>query len=73
MNDLQEQRKIRLRFTDEGNPVTMLIVLNVLFFILLNFIEITYILGNAELARFQTEVMQWFTLPALPETLFSRA
>ena len=73
MNDLQEQRTTRLRFTDEGNPVTMLIVLNVLFFILLNFIEITYILGNAELSRFQTEVMQWFTLPALPETLFSRA
>ena len=73
MSYLQEQRKIRLRFTDEGNPVTMLIVLNVLFFILLNFIEITYILGNAELSRFQTEVLQWFTLPALPETLFSRA
>jgi len=73
MNDLREQSKIKLRFTDEGNPVTMLIVLNVLVFILLNFIEIMYILGNTELSLFQTEVMQWFTMPAMPETLFSRA
>jgi len=41
----------------------MLIALNLILFVILNFIEIAYLLGNSELYEYQTDVLHHFTMP----------
>ncbi|HMO34014.1 MAG TPA: rhomboid family intramembrane serine protease [Lacibacter sp.] len=72
MSYLQAQRKTGKRFIDDGNPVLMLIFINVFVFILLNFIQITYVLSNAEPGRFEAEVLRWFELPDSLSALLTR-
>lgn len=72
MSYLQAQRSTGKRFIEDGNPVLMLIFINLFFFILLNFIQITYVLINAAPGSFEQEVLRWFILPGAAETLLLR-
>jgi membrane associated rhomboid family serine protease len=59
----QTQQKTQTWLSDD-NPLLMLIVLNVVMFIILNFINIVYVLSNSPAGLFETQIMKWFTLPA---------
>lgn len=50
----------------------MLIVINVVMFIILNFINIVYVLSDSPAGLFETQVMRWFTLPAAPGDLITK-
>jgi len=60
----QAQRKTKTWLGDNENPLLMLIVINVVMFIILNFINIVYVLSDSPAGLFETQVMRWFTLPA---------
>jgi membrane associated rhomboid family serine protease len=72
MNYMQAQRKSKIRFGEEGDALLMLIFINVSVFILLNFIQIVYVLSNMDLSKFESEVVNWVILPASLSTLVSR-
>jgi membrane associated rhomboid family serine protease len=72
MSYLREQQRRRLGFTEDGNAVMGLIVVNVIMFILLNFINIVYVLGDLAPAAFDKDVLRWFTLPGLFDTMMYR-
>lgn len=72
MSYQQVQRKSKIRFGQDGDALMMLIFINVSVFILLNFIQIIYVLSNMEVARFESEILNWVMLPANPETLITR-
>ncbi len=48
---------------NESNPLVMLIALNMILFVILNFIQIAYLLGNSELYEYETDVLHHFTMP----------
>jgi membrane associated rhomboid family serine protease len=55
--------KQRRNLLNESNPLVMLIALNLILFVILNFIQIAYLLGNSELYEYETEVLHHFTMP----------
>lgn len=55
-----------------GNPLVMLIILNVLFFILLNFIKSVYTFTQLQPEAFYRNIYHWFVLSAEPGKLLSR-
>lgn len=55
-----------------GNPLVMLIILNVLFFILLNFIKSIYTFNQLQPEAFFRNIYHWFILAADPITIISR-
>ena len=55
-----------------GNPLVMLIVLQIIFFITLNFIKSIYIFSRLEDAAFYRNIYHWFILPAAPDKLLTR-
>lgn len=55
-----------------GNPLVMLIILQVLFFILLNFIKSVYMFSQLQPEAFNRNIYHWFILPADPMKLLSR-
>ncbi len=55
-----------------GNPLVMLIVLQVIFFILLNFIKSIYTFSSLAEAAFYRHIYHWFILPAEPAKLITR-
>lgn len=60
----QTQKRNTNRFADPGNPLLMLIFVNVIVFIIFKFIDIVYVLSDSSSAQFQAQIMQWFYLPA---------
>ena len=48
---------------NDDNPLVMLIAINLIVFVTLNFIQIAYLLGNTELYEYENEVLRYFTLP----------
>ncbi|MEY4628618.1 MAG: hypothetical protein RLZZ595_944 [Bacteroidota bacterium] len=55
-----------------ANPLVMLIILNVLFFILLNFIKSVYTFTQLQPEAFYRNIYHWFILPADPMKLIGR-
>ena len=72
MNYLEAQRKSKIRFGEDGNALLMLIIINVSVFVLLNFIQIVYVLSNSTQELFVKEVLNWVILPGSPATLLTR-
>src|SRR5689334_14187139 len=60
-----EYKKVKQRFTlgYDGNAITALFVLNVIFFLLLLLIKVAYFFYNEGIHDFQFQVVQWFQLP----------
>jgi membrane associated rhomboid family serine protease len=55
-----------------GNPLVMLIVLQVIFFIILNFIKSIYTFSSLAEAAFLRNIYHWFILPAEMDKLITR-
>lgn len=56
----------------EGNSLTTLLIINIVAFVLLNFVKIVYLLTGDTEAGFTQQVLNWFTLPANPAILATR-
>ena len=56
----------------DGNSLTTLLIINIVAFVLLNFIKIIYLLTGDTEAAFTQQVLNWFTLPANPAILATR-
>lgn len=69
---LQPQQKKNSWLGDTNNPLMMLILINVIVFIIFKFIDIVFVLSNSAPGLFETEVMQWFELPAKLQSLATR-
>lgn len=72
MNILRKEQNRKTLLGDDGNPLLWLIYINVTVFIILGFIRIVYVLGDMDLALFDTEIMHWFSLPADWKLLITR-
>ncbi len=66
MSYYQQRNKTSLSIGQDGNAVTMLIVLNLVVFAILAFIKVIYYFsyGDDGVSAFNKDIFQWVTLPA---------
>lgn len=72
MSVLEQNSRRKLMLGQEGNSLTTLLIINIVAFVILNFIKIVYLLTGDTEAAFMQEVLNWFTLPANPAILATR-
>lgn len=72
MSVLEQNSRKKLLLGQDGNSLTLLIVINAIIFILLNFIRIIYFVNNSTEADFNAQVLTWAAVPAQPETFAGR-
>ncbi len=68
----QSQKRATNQLVDPGNPLLILIIVNVIVFIIFKFIDIVYVLSDSSSIQFQAQIMQWFHLPAKLDVLITR-
>ncbi len=72
MSVLEQNSRRKLMLGQEGNSLTTLLIINIVAFVILNFVKIVYLLTGDTEAVFIQEVLNWFTLPANPAILATR-
>ena len=48
---------------NDENPLVVIVAINLVVFVALNFIQIAYLLGNSELYEYENDVLRYFTMP----------
>lgn len=72
MSVLEQNSRKKMLLGQDGNSLTLLIVINAVIFILLSFVKIIYLVNNSTEAVFTDQVVTWAALPEHPETLVTR-
>jgi membrane associated rhomboid family serine protease len=70
MNTYKTGRKILLG--QDNNALVLLFAVNTLLFVMLNFVKIIYFLSDTPVDFFYRQILNWFTLPAAPDTFLTR-
>lgn len=63
-------RKILLG--QDNNALVMLFAINALVFVLINFVKIVYFLSDIPIEFFYKQILDWFTMPAIPASLLAK-
>src|SRR5687768_12235492 len=63
MSVLQKNSRSKMMLGRDGDALFILIIINVVAFVLLNFVKILYQITNSDLNEFQ-QVLSWFAVPA---------
>lgn len=66
----QNSSRKRVLLGQDGNALVMLIVINVLAYIVLNFVKLLYLFNDSTADVFQAQVLNWMSVPA-PPTVFA--
>ncbi len=56
----------------DNNALVMLFAINTLIFVLINFVKIVYFLSDIPIEFFYKQILDWFTMPAIPATLLAK-
>jgi len=76
MSVMEQNRRNRIRLGQDNNALTWLVMINMVVFVLVNFIKIIYFLSYDSNAIandfFHKQIVDWFTLPGNLEVLASR-
>jgi membrane associated rhomboid family serine protease len=71
MGYYEKEYRSRMHISKDGNPLFMLIAINLVVFVLFSFIKVVYYF-NDSIELYQQQVLNWFTLPADAGKLFLR-
>src|SRR4051812_45258360 len=72
MSLLQQNSRKKILLGQDGNSLVFLIVVNVIVYILLSFINIVYLVNNSTEGVFQAQVLSFFSVPAQPTVFATR-
>jgi membrane associated rhomboid family serine protease len=56
----------------DGNALVQLVIINAVLFAILKFIYVIYVLNSLNPGAYESNVLAWFSLPALPDKLSTR-
>lgn len=68
---MQQNSRRRMMLGQDGDALFLLIIINVVAFVLLNFVKVIYQVTNNDLTEFQ-QVLTWFSIPANANVFASR-
>ena len=63
MSVLQKNRRKSLLLGNDGNTLVVLIAINLIMFVLINFIKISYFLSGAPLENYYRDIIGWIMVP----------
>ncbi len=69
---MEDNYRKRMLLGQDGNALVQLVVINAVLFAILQFIAVIYSLNSIPLARFDTNILSWFVVPANFDKLTSR-
>jgi membrane associated rhomboid family serine protease len=72
MRVLEDNERKRMVLGQDGNALVQLVVVNAVLFVILKFIWLIYLLNSLNPAAYDTNVLNWFALPASMDKLSSR-
>jgi membrane associated rhomboid family serine protease len=72
MRVMEDNYRKKMLLGQDGNALVQLVVVNAVLFVILQFIYCIYRLENLNMAAYQTNVVDWFVLPASMDRLSSR-
>lgn len=74
MSYYQQRNRLKLSIGQDGNALTMLLVINLAIFAVLAFIKVVYYFSFAEQGKiyFEEQIFRWFALPADMNTFLTR-
>ncbi len=72
MSLLQQNSRKRITLGQEGNSLVLLIILNIIVYVLLNFVKILYLLNHSTEAVFEAQVLSFISVPAQPAVFATR-
>ncbi|HSK11907.1 MAG TPA: rhomboid family intramembrane serine protease [Phnomibacter sp.] len=72
MSVLQKNRRKSLLLGHDGNTLVILIALNLILFVLINFVKISYFLGGMPLENYYRDFVSWIMVPGEAEKLAGR-
>ncbi len=72
MSLLQQNSRIKITLGQDGNALVLLVIFNVIVYILLNFIKLTYIFNDSTVGVFEAQVLSLFSVPAQPAVFATR-
>lgn len=74
MSYYQQRNRLRLSIGQDGNALTMLLVINLVIFAILAFIKVVYYFSFSEQGKiyFDDQIFKWFALPADVNTFLTR-
>ena len=72
MNLLQQNRAKKIFLGQDGNALVLLIIINIIVYILLNFINVVYLSNNSSEGVFRAEVLNMISVPAQPQVFATR-
>jgi len=74
MSYYQQRNRLRLSIGQDGNALTMLLVINLAIFAILAFIKVVYYFSFSEQGKiyFDDQIFKWFALPADVNTFLTR-
>ncbi len=62
----------RILLGQDNNALVLLFAINALIFVLINFVKIVYYLSDIPIEFFYKQILDWFTMPAIPVSLLSK-
>jgi len=72
MRVMEDNYRKRMVLGQDGNALVQLVVVNAVLFVILKFIWLIYLLNSLNPAAYESNVLNWFVLPATLDKLSSR-
>ncbi len=72
MSVLEQNSRKRMMLGQDGNSLTLLIILNAIIFVLLFFIKVLYLTNKSTEAIFNEQVLTWAVVPSQPQLIATR-
>lgn len=72
MSVLKKNRRTSLLLGNDGNTLVILIAINLIMFVLINFIKISYFLGGTPIENYYRDIFSWIMVPGEATKLAGR-
>jgi membrane associated rhomboid family serine protease len=72
MSVLEQNSRRKLMLGQDGNALFLLLTINAIIFVLLKFVKVVYLMTDSSTEVFETEVLNWFAVPASSDVFITR-
>jgi membrane associated rhomboid family serine protease len=72
MSVLEQNSRRKMLLGQDGNSLFLLLAVNAVIFVIVSFIKVVYLLTDSSVEVFETQVLDWFAVPANANVFISR-
>jgi membrane associated rhomboid family serine protease len=72
MSVLEQNSRKRMMLGQDGNSLTLLLIINAIIFVLLSFVKVVYLFNNSTVTIFNEQILTWAVVPPQPQVFATR-